>query len=488
MYAQINLINPGFEQPGRYETNWDHIEGWNGSSDSSSGVSDNGYYSPVEGMCFAFQKGGSSYIFQETGLIIGAQKTYTLRFRARSINKAGNTAKTVAEARFYYDSTTIATANVLVAVPRLKGVAATAPNDDGANVWIDGNYRHQFNDTHMYQPLSSDPITDPWRTVPNSGYEAIEDLGWAVGNVIAADKKCIYGTIYRDIPGKFFSSIRLTRALGGTGNNYSWTEPVTVLSHAGSEFPWVEDAFCYYDTSTGRLWMAWGGGTCYVSELDPEDGLLLDHPADAEFDTHPEGIHIPVATWPETQKGWCGDQWSVCWMEGAALYKHNGYWYYLASYGHLGRDYTIRLGRGTSPTGPFFDKHGLDMMAFDSLRNVYGNTLLLGDEGEQLVPGHPHIWEEQGKFYLGYDFRKNAGEEHDYMGIRRVYWVNDWPTIYTPVTVTFNADDFPDAIGKKLNISFRNSGESASAMAVDSVTLTVQTTAEKQQTKIDIDK
>jgi hypothetical protein len=43
-------------------------------------------------------------------------------------------------------------------------------------------------------------------------------------------------------------------------------------------------------------------------------------------------------------------------------------------------------------------------------------------------------------------------------------------------------------IGKKLNISFRNSGESASVMAVDSVTLTVQTTAEKQQTKIDIDK
>ena len=59
------------------------------------------------------------------------------------------------------------------------------------------------------------------------------------------------------------------------------------------------------------------------------------------------------------------------------------------------------------------------------------------------------------------------------MGIRRIYWINDWPTIYMPVTVTFNSADYPKHIGKKLGVSFRNAGDKNSVMAVDSVTVHV---------------
>ena len=472
---EIQLVNTGFELPatGISVRNWDQIDGWNTETNGASGVMKNEYYSPVDGEWFAFQKGGDGIIYQETDHTILAGKTYSLQLWARSINSAGNAAKTTLEIRLYTNDNTIVTVTADVNVPRLKGAAAVTPNDDGANVWIDGGYRHQFADKHLIQPLTDDPIEDEWTIFENSGYEAVEGLGWAVGPVIAGDQKYVYGTLYQDNPANFYSSIPMIKVLATKGLDYTWSKPITFISHSGTEFPWVEDPHCYYDEAKGRLWMVWGGGTCYISELDPETGLFKNHQTDPEFDTHPDDLHIPVATWPETREGWNGDAYSVAWMEGAALYKHNGYWYFFGSYGHLGKDYTIRYGRGDSPTGPFYDQHGVNMMAFDAQRNKYGNTILLGDEGEQRVPGHPHLWEEGGKTYMGYDFRKKPGEEMDYMGIRRLFWINDWPTIWTPVSVVFNSDDYPTAIGKKLNISFGNIGHEDSRMGVDCITIQI---------------
>ncbi|MFO7935667.1 MAG: family 43 glycosylhydrolase [Bacteroidales bacterium] len=465
---ELEVINGSFEATGGSVTDWDQVEGWQGRT---GGIRDDGFYSPVDGSCYAYQQGNGTWITQETAHLIQEGKTYTLTMWTRSVNRPGNGARTTLQAGFFREGKEIATAGKDVNAPRLQGAAADTPNDDGANVWIDGAYRHQFNEVHMYQPLTSDPIEDPWLVVENSGYDRISDeLGWAVGNVIAGDHKYIYGTIYLDQP-PWYSSLTMTRVTSEDQPNYQWSDPELVLDHSGSEFPWVLDAHGYYDDSTGRLWMSWGGGICYVSEMDPETGMLMGNPASKEFDDHPKGMHTPVATWPETRPGWNGDQWSYAWNEGPALYKNNRYWYFLASYGHLGLNYTIRMGRGTNPAGPFYDKHGTSLMEFDEERNTYGNALLMGAEGEQLVPGHPHIWEENGFYYLGYDFRKDLGEEIDYMGIRRLYWVDDWPTVWMPVEVSFSSDDHPEVIGKPLSIGFRNIGETDSELAVDHITV-----------------
>ncbi len=59
------------------------------------------------------------------------------------------------------------------------------------------------------------------------------------------------------------------------------------------------------------------------------------------------------------------------------------------------------------------------------------------------------------------------------LGIRKMYWVRGWPTIWAPITVTFSAEDNSDAIGQKLGIALQNTGDRGSVAAFDWVNLEV---------------
>ena len=448
MADTITVTNPSFESG---------TTGWSGATTSNSE-----FYSPVDGTRYATRSGGSGYTTQLTGHTIGAGDVITLKVWARSTNGQGTTSATNAEARLYYGSTTINAVTQDVNPVRLSGAPDSYPNDDGANVWIDQGYRMEFADNVFYQAESADPLYDSWSRYNDSDY----DTDMANGQIITSQGfKGLYSTFYEDSP-PYYSEIWL-KSPTGSPPNYNWpAEPeAIILSHAGDEDPWVIDAHVFQDPATGKVWMSWGGLPLRVSELDPTDGMLVNHPADDEYDTHPGSWHTAVANWN-------GDEWSSDWAEGPALYKHNGYWYFFGSYGNLAANYTIRGGRGSSPTGPYYDKDGVNLMSYDSGESEYGNTIFLGHDGGQTNPGHPHIWEESGTFYMGYDYVEeySGGNGTDTMGIRRLYWVNDWPTIWTPITVTFNANDYPGSIGQELGISLRNTGSGSNA-AFDHVSL-----------------
>jgi hypothetical protein len=441
----LTVVNPSFESGA---TGWSNI-----SVDNSE------FYAPVDGTYYATSSGGSSYTSQLTGHTIEAGQTYTLTVWARSLNAEGNDAATTAEARCYYGSTTINAVTANVNPPVLQGKAGRTANDDGGNVWLDGGYRMEFADSVMCQADTADPIADDWLQQRDADYIA----EMAAGPIITPEGlKGIYWTYYEEAEN--ISEIWFATA-SGSPPDYTWTTPVgTVLTNTADADPWVIDAHLYYDADTSKLWMSWGGGTCWVSEMDPCDAQLIDHPASTEFDTHPAGTHTEVAYWN-------GDEWTAgnTWMEGPCLYKHNGYWYFLASYGDLAVNYTIRGGRGSSPTGPFYDKDGVNLMTYDSGEAEYGNSFLLGADGEQANPGHPHIWEEGGQHYLGYDW--TIATNKDRLGIRKLYFVNDWPTIWVPIEVTFNSNDYPSSIGQTLGISVRNVGDASSTGGIDYVAL-----------------
>ncbi len=442
--TEIPLLNPSFEHeparsngntrsarwtassgPGRRNrvTSWEQIAGWDSVSADGSGVLRHAPAAPVDG----------EWITQVTGHRLVAGATYTLRPWARSINRIGNTAETVVEA----------------------GLAAggTELNDDGGNVWIHGERRHQFAEIHLYQELDADPLRDPWHA-SWSDYAAYDRFGaWAVGPVLFPGGKWVYGVHYDEHAPDVYSEIRFMKAEGAGDPAYRWSwPPTTVLYHAGDEDPWVIDPHVTWDAATGRLWLAWGGGTLWVSELNPKTGMLLASPEDKEFDAHPE-YHTPVALWD-------GDAWSTGWVEGPALYRHGDSWYLFGSYGNLSLNYTIRVGRGRSPTGPFYDKRGVALTERDPFTDIYGNTIILGTEGGQSNPGHPHVWEEDGTFYLGYDYR----DAYD-----RAFVV----VAYTPVEVELQVSADHPAAGQAVTVFFRNAGEPTSLLAVDTVSLTV---------------
>ena len=467
--AEAGIRNPGFEEG---SVGWDNVE-----------TGDFEYFAPVDGERYAKLAGRSEYASQRLGTTIESGKEYTVTVWTRSLLRdayledlldpsgnwpSGTSAQAEAEVQLYSRAGTLASARVDVQPKPLQGAPADVPADDGCNVWIDGNYRVALvGDFSFYQHVSDDPIHDPWSEVRHpDGPE-----GMAVGQIITSQGlKALYVTDYEEPD---FSEIRMSRA-SGSPPDYNWSPAEGILANYTDEDPWVLDAHLFQDNASQRLFLSWGGQPFRVTELDPESGRIAGDPASPLFDEHPPGTHIPVANWS-------GDEWTDGngWFEGPALYKQGGYWYLFGSYGNLSLNYTIRMGRGTSPTGPFYDKRGRNLNEFDPIGQEYGNSFLLGDDGNQVVPGHPHVWEENGKHYIGYDYRNRKSVEDtepDYNGIRRIYFEDGWPTIWTPVEVHFRADDHPEAIGQRLGVRFRNRGQPDSLLGVDHVTLQVNKT------------
>ena len=475
--GEIPLTNPSFESG---------TTGWGNAT-----VGTYEYYAAPDGADYATRSSTAGYATQLTGHTIAAGETFTLKVWARTIysdshtealmgpvsgHPPGNNYTATAEARFYYGSNTITSTTLNTNPKAIQGAPQTVSSDDGANIWVDtaAGYRHAFSQVHFYQSISSDPIDDPWY-LSGDNYDQGQCDSGAKGPVLFNSNKWIYGSNscnpYCCGSGETCKATLFFEPISGGDPSYSWgtcDDQTYIFWHSGDEDPWLADGQVYYDPDTTKLWMIVGGGTgILVVELDSTTGYVKGYSSCIEYDTHTSEF-TQVADWN-------GDEWTddSQWFEGPAIYKHNGYWYCFTSNGDLSATYTIRVGRGSSPTGPFYDKEGDNMNVYDSGEAEYGNSFVLGDDSYQLCPGQPHIWEENGVFYMGYDYieqKESAGEE-DIFAIRRLYWENDWPTIWHPITLTFNADDHPASIGQEFGISLRNTGQSGSYVAFDHVYL-----------------
>ncbi|MBD5527769.1 MAG: arabinan endo-1,5-alpha-L-arabinosidase [Lachnospiraceae bacterium] len=195
------------------------------------------------------------------------------------------------------------------------------------------------------------------------------------------------------------------------------------------------------DTPEGRKYFIYGSffGGIYIKELDPATGMPVNS------DPRYQGDRI--ARRPERS--------FIDGPEGAAVIYHPGteFYYLFLSYGWLGDDYDIRVGRSRCITGPYLDYEGrsLDgegwgMKLAGSYRFQAHNPWVAAGPDWEFAgfrgPGHgvPFYDPVSGQYFFVHHvrdgaeiFRHRQGDRDSfrmhYMAVRRMFFLDGWPLL-----------------------------------------------------------
>lgn len=193
-----------------------------------------------------------------------------------------------------------------------------------------------------------------------------------------------------------------------------------------------------------RCYLVYGSffGGIYLKELDPETGLAKSG------DAKELGVCI-------SRKG---PNSLLDGPEGAAIQyvPETGYYYLFQSYGWLGENYDIRVGRSDCVTGPYVDRQGRNLMEETLGDKLAGSYRFQGDAPGQgqdepdwrfggfYGPGHGvPLYDPVGKRYFfvhhirdGAAIHRVEGDgEHPvsyqkhYMMVRPMFFLDGWPTL-----------------------------------------------------------
>ena len=180
-----------------------------------------------------------------------------------------------------------------------------------------------------------------------------------------------------------------------------------------------------YVAGNGTVWMSYGSYSSgiLVAQINPATGLRLNT----------SSIGTQVAN------NAAGGGWGSA-EEGSCIYQHGGYWYLFANWDGCCdgtySTYNIRVGRGTSPTGPYYDRNGVNL-------NDSGGTMFLESTARYIGPGHAAIMQDaNGTNWFTYHFYDGLANGTATVGMDQLYWsadgwpvmTNDWSVLY-PLSV-----------------------------------------------------
>ncbi len=176
--------------------------------------------------------------------------------------------------------------------------------------------------------------------------------------------------------------------------------------------------------TNGTVWMSFGSYSdgILVMQLDPTTGKRI-------------APGSPITKVADSSTSFFSNT-----TEGSCLYQHGGYYYLFLNYGGccagVNSTYNIRVGRGTSVTGPYLDRNGVNMLNG-------GGTMFLESSGRFIGPGHAAILNDNGTNWFTYHYYDGNNGGAATLGIGRLTWsadgwpvfTNDWSAFYP-----FNVD------------------------------------------------
>jgi autotransporter-associated beta strand protein len=160
-------------------------------------------------------------------------------------------------------------------------------------------------------------------------------------------------------------------------------------------------------------------------------------------------------------------------IEASYLYHQGNYYYLFVNYGTccqgVNSTYNIRMGRGTSPTGPFYDETDVNM-------TNAGGTLLLGSTGNYIGPGQIGIMPQNNVDWMSYHYYDGNNNGTPTYALRQLYWTHQgWPTVTAPPSesITWNNIAGPgDGMNWDVarNLNFQDTSGVSNYLEGDSVT------------------
>lgn len=200
----------------------------------------------------------------------------------------------------------------------------------------------------------------------------------------------------------------------GTSPSGPWTDAGKVISSCGTAsgctttFNAIDPA--PYIDAAGNWWLTFGSwhDGIHVLQLDPSTGLRL----------------ASNTTLYNIAKRGAGEEGSFIfpYTVGGTLY-----YYYFASINvccqGVNSTYRIIVGRSTSPTGPFYDRGGLDLM--DG-----GGTILLSTHGTVYGPGGQSVLLARSQPVMVYHYYDGANNGTPTLGMNDLQFDSDgWPSV-----------------------------------------------------------
>jgi len=235
----------------------------------------------------------------------------------------------------------------------------------------------------------------PYKWVMYYSFEADNDVASAIGRAVAT----------------------------GTAPNLKWKDDGVVLlmpncRDKDKQCPVAIDP-SVFTGEAGTLYMAFGSGTSGISivELDAVTGHLTVEAAEGWSETNQDYHRVAYRNT------------KIDYIEAPYVFKHptNDYYYLFVNWGGCCRGvkstYNIRVGRSTSPTGPYLDRDGQDMVN-------EGGSLVLQSDGKYIGPGHAAIYREaNGRFAFTFHYYDAQDQGKARLAIRNLSWLDGWPVV-----------------------------------------------------------